>query len=158
LLAYLLGLAASIAGCGAINQPGATPPFMPSWPEARHALESVLTAWLDARPPLPPSFDTSEVIFVDKQRQPNQRLLAFQILAQSEIENARQFTVRLRLEGQDKPQLVKYNILGRHPVWVFRLEDLEMFTHWEMDMREPKPGPDDPTKKSAEPAKAGATD
>ena len=52
-------------------------------------------------------------------------------------ENTRQFTIRLNLEGDESPQLVKYNVLGRQPVWIFRLEDYEMFAHWEHDMPEP---------------------
>jgi hypothetical protein len=86
---------------------------------------------------MPASFDTRAVKFVDKRRKPTQRLLAFEILGKSDIENARQFTVRLTLEGDESPQLVKYNVLGRDPVWVFRLEDYEMFSHWEMDMDAP---------------------
>ena len=116
-----------------------TPGWMPGWDEARQSLESALTAWRDApaAAPLPASFDTQAVNFVDKRRKPNQRLRAFQILSQTEVENARQFTVRLDLEGEETPQLVKYNIVGRLPVWVFRLEDYEMFSHWEHDMDEP---------------------
>jgi len=146
-------LAANTAGCAARNDT-ATPGFLPGWDEARQALVSALSAWRDAPSPLPASFDTRSVQFVDKRRRPNQRLLAFQILGQADIENARQFTVRLNLEGEESPQLVKYNILGRDPVWVFRLEDYEMFSHWEHDMDEPAPGPGEKPKTAGQPAKA----
>ncbi len=88
--------------------------------------------------PLPASSNTDSVQFLDKRRKSNQRLLAFEILGQSDIENARQFTVRLNPEGDESPQLVKYNIVGRFPVWVFGLEDYEMFSHWEHDMDPPR--------------------
>jgi hypothetical protein len=153
-LAYLIGLAACTPGCGRADQAGAAPAFMPSWPEARQALELVLTAWYNAPAPVPPSFDSSEVKLLDKQRKPGQRLLAFQIVAQTDAENARQFTVRLNLEGEEKPQLVKYNILGRDPVWVIRLEDYENFAHWEMEMSSPESRRDN----SADSAKAGTTE
>jgi hypothetical protein len=119
-----------------------TPGWMPGWDEARQSLESALTAWRDvpAAAPLPESFNTQAVKFIDKRRKPNQRLRAFEILSQTEVENARQFTVRLNIEGEEAPQLVKYNIVGRLPVWVFRLEDYEMFSHWEHDMDEPASG------------------
>jgi hypothetical protein len=126
-------LLANMAGCGQSNHDR----FLPDRGEARQALQSALSAWHDAPSPLPRSFDTRAVVFVDKQRKPNQRLLSFQILGQADIENARQFTVRLNLEGEESPRLVEYNILGRDPVWVFRLEDYEMFSHWEHDMAEP---------------------
>jgi len=127
---------------------------MPGWDEARQALVSALSAWRDAPSPLPASFDTRSVQFIDKRRRPDQRLLAFQILGQANVENARQFTVRLNLEGEESPQLVKYNILGRDPVWVFRLEDYEMFSHWEHDMDEPAPSPGEKPKTNDQPAKA----
>jgi hypothetical protein len=127
-------LAGSTPGCDHWRQEPAAPGYMPGWDEARQSLVSALTAWRDAASPLPASFDTHAVQFVHKRRQPNQRLLAFEILAQSDIENARQFTVRLDLEGEESPQLVKYNIVGRDPVYVFRLEEYEMLSHWECDM------------------------
>jgi hypothetical protein len=131
-------------GCDRLGGEAATPGFVPSWPEARQALESSLSTWRDTPSPLPASFHVPAVQFVDQQRNPNQRLLSFQILAQTEIENARQFTVRLNLEGEESPQLVKYNVLGREPVWVFRLENYEMTAHWEhrMDPPDPASAPD----------------
>jgi hypothetical protein len=139
-LACLLALVASTLGCERHSGETATPGFMPSWDEARQSLESVLSTWRDAPSPLPASFDTRAVKFVHKRRKANQRLLTFQILSQTDIENARQFTVRLNLEGEESPQLVKYNIVGREPVWIFRLEDYEMLSHWEHDMDQPAAG------------------
>jgi hypothetical protein len=146
-LACCLALFATHAGCEARDGQSPTPAFMPGWDEARQSLE--LSAWRDAPSPLPASFDTRAVKFVDKRRKPNQRLLAFQILGQSDIENARQFTVRLTLEGEESPQLDKYNVLGRDPVWIFRLQDYEMFSHWEMDMQEPAPNASEKPKEAA---------
>ncbi len=123
-------------GCEARNDDVPTPAFVPGWEQAREVLESTLSRWRDApaSAPLPASFDVPSVQFVDKTRRPDQRLLSFQILGQTEIEYARQFTVRLNLAGEESPQLVKYNVLGGGPFWVFRLEDFEMFTHWQHDM------------------------
>jgi hypothetical protein len=153
IVACWAALTATTAGCAARNN-AATPGFLPGWGEARQALVSALSAWRDAPSPLPASFDTRSVQFVDKRRRPDQRLLAFQILGQVDVENARQFTVRLDLEGEKAPQLVKYNILGRDPVWVFRLEDYEMFSHWEHDMDEPAPGPGEKPINDKQPANA----
>jgi hypothetical protein len=129
-------LSATFAGC---ERGGEAPPpaFMPSWAEARQALESSLSAWRDGPSILPATSDTSAVQTVDKKRTPNQRLLSFKILGQLDIENSRQFTVRLNLEGEESPQLVKYNVLGRKPVWVFRLDDYETLSHWEHMMDAP---------------------
>jgi hypothetical protein len=137
--AWCAAIAAGISGCEARDQARPTPTFTTGWDEARRSLEATLSAWRDApaSAPVPTSFSTASVQFIDKERRPGQRLVSFQILAQSDYENARQFTVRLNLEGEESPQLVKYNILGSNPVWIFRLEDYEKFTHWEHDMSDP---------------------
>ncbi len=137
-----LALTAAIAGCGA----GADrdPPFLPSSPEARAAVERTLSAWRDARPPLPDSFDSPGVRFVDTTRRPGQALRDFQIVGERGEPNARQFTVRLTLDppADESTTLVRYNVFGRNPVWVFRLEDYERISHWEHEMNEaPGTGP-----------------
>jgi hypothetical protein len=144
-------LSTTIAGCERGGE-ALTPAFVPSWAEARQALESSLSDWRDAPSPLSASSDSRGVQTVDKQRKPDQRLLSFQILGQVDIENTRQFTVRLNLEGEESPQLVKYNVLGRNPVWVFRLDDYELLSHWQHDMSPPPPGPAATLKPAEQPA------
>jgi hypothetical protein len=128
---------AAPTGCVRLDGDPATPAFVPTWAEARRSLDSSLAAWRDGPSPLPDTFDIPGVQFVDKTRKPQQRLSSFQILGQTEIENARQFTVRLIVDGEESPQLVKYNMVGKNPIWVFRLDDYEMFAHWEHDMQPP---------------------
>jgi hypothetical protein len=127
--------------CSPLDEEAAVPSHLPGWDEARSALESALSAWRDAKPPLPISFDSPSVQFVDRHRPRNLRLLAYDILGQADIENTRQFTVRLTLEGEKSPQLVRYNAFGRQPVRVFRLEDFELLLHWECKMDENEPVP-----------------
>jgi hypothetical protein len=146
-------LFATIASCERGSSEGPPPAFVPSWAEARQALECSLSAWRDPQSPPPASSNSLGVQTVDKQRETNQRLLSFQILGQSDIENTRQFTVRLNLEGEESPQLVKYNVLGREPVWVFRLDDYEKLSHWEHDMSPPTPGPGERSESAGQPAK-----
>jgi len=149
-LAWWAMLAAVLGGCRAWNDPPAAPGYLPDWSEARRALESALIAWRDAPAPLPASFDTDSVVFVDKQRRPDQRLRSFAILGQRDIENARQFTVRLRLDPEEPRDLVRYNVLGRKPVWVFRLEDYEMIAHWEHPMDVPAAAAEGPHRDAKE--------
>ena len=132
-------LLAIFAGCQRGDGEAAKPAFVPGWDEARQSLEASLSAWQDAPIPSPTSLKIRGVQFVDQKRKPDQRLLSFKVLGQTDIENARQFTVRLNLEGEEGPHLVKYNVLGRDPVWVFRLDDYEMVSHWEHDMTKPEP-------------------
>jgi hypothetical protein len=149
--ALCTGLLAAIAGCEGGSGETPTPAFVPPWTEARQSLETALSTWRDAASPLPEFFKIPGVQFVDKTRKPNQRLLSFQILGQTDIENARQFTVRLKLEGAAEPELVKYNLIGRDPVWVFRLDDYEMFAHWEHDMTVAPAANSAPAEPSASP-------
>jgi hypothetical protein len=144
----LVVMAAINLGCSQWNDDPAPPSCMPSSDEARGALESALAAWCDAKLPLPDSFGSPSFQFVDLHRPRDQRLLKFEILGQTEIENARQFTVRLTLEGEKSPQLVRYNAFGRMPVWVYRLEDYELISHWEHKMAESEAPPNQAPPKS----------
>jgi len=140
------------SGCGAASSERPTTcGWMPSWEEATEALQSVLTAWRDAPDPLPASFDLPAVQFVDQHRRPGQRLLSFQILGRLDLENARQFTVQLTLQNEEAPQLVRYNCVGRQPVFVFRLEDYELISHWEHKMDDPADAAKDGSKDGAKP-------
>jgi hypothetical protein len=78
--------------------------------------------------------------------------LSFKILGQTEVKNARHFTVRLNLQGEESPELVKYHVVGRDPVWVFRLDDYNMLSHWEHDMSAPAPPPAATVKPAEQPA------
>jgi hypothetical protein len=149
--AYCAALFATIAGCERGGEP-AMPAFVPSWEEARQSLESSLAAWRDAPSPDPSLFAIRGVQFADSTCKPDQRLSSFQILAQTDIENARQFTVRLNLEGEETPILVKYYVVGREPVWVVRLDDFEKSMHWEHDMS--SPAPVDKPKTDVQPTRA----
>jgi hypothetical protein len=137
-------LAACAVGCGPSADRDATPGYLPDWPEARAALTAALEDWRASPPPLVEPRQLPGVVFADKQRRPGDRLRSFAILGQTEGESVRQFTVRLEIEGDDAPRLVRYNVLGRDPVWVFRLEDYEMISHWQHPMDEseaPPPAP-----------------
>jgi hypothetical protein len=123
-------------GCSGWHEQKESPAYMPGWPEARSAVERALASWRDAGPTEPPPTESQTVMFLDRQRRPGDRLRSFAILGQSDVENVRQFTVRLQIEGEPSPRLVRYNVLGRNPSWVFRLEDFEQICHWEHPMNE----------------------
>jgi hypothetical protein len=138
---------ACAAGCDRSPDSTKPPRYLPGWPEARSALNTALTDWRESSPPFPPSRELPGVVLADKHRSPDARLRSFTILGETDVENLRQFTVRLQFEGEDVPQLVRYNVLGRDPVWVFRLEDYEMISHWEHPMNDEEASP--PAPKSA---------
>ena len=137
-------LACWAAGCGGGGESNPYRRFVPAPAEAVRAVDLALATWRDAPDPLPDSFDTPSVRFVDKQRTPGQRLRRFEVLGQSDAETARQVTVRLVLERPDEVLLARYNVFGREPTWVFRREDYEMISHWEHPMKEADPGREEP--------------
>lgn len=147
-------LLTSVAGCGQSADRSLSPRYLPDWPEARSALAAALADWRETAPPYPPSRELPGVVFADKQRKPGDRLRSFAIVGESEGENTRQFTVRLEIGGQDAPLLVRYNVLGRDPVWVFRLEDYEMISHWQHPMNDDEDNAPEPPARATEPARA----
>jgi hypothetical protein len=146
LRAFVCGaaLAAGWGGCGGGDEADPYRRYVPEPAEARRAVETALSAWRDAPDPLPESLDTPAVRFVDKQRKAGQRLRRFEVLGESDAETARQLTVRLVLERPEEVLLVRYNVFGREPYWVFRLEDYEQFSHWEHEMKEAPPTAEGP--------------
>lgn len=114
----------------------APPSLLPDPVVARRAVEDALGEWRSA-----PEADTAAagrpLIFLDRQRQPGQRLVAFTVLGQTEVDNCRRFVVRLSLDGPEETVLAAYYVFGKDPIWVYRAEDFEMMMH--MDM-----APDDP--------------
>jgi hypothetical protein len=131
------------SGCGGTGA-GASDPqrYLPSPEAAQKAVVTVLSQWRDAPRPLPETFDTPSVRFVDKQRRPDQALRAFQVLGRRAEPHALQFTVRMTLDPPsdgEADQLVRYNVFGKDPIWVYRLEDYEMISHWEHPMDDDEP-------------------
>lgn len=113
---------------------------------ARRAVETSLGKWHDS-PDLPTTSKPSlSVVFVDQQRRPGQRLLAFTILGDSEIEGCRRFLVKLSLADPDELIMAAYYVFGQDPIWVYRREDLDMIMHWEHPMPASPPVPADPPK------------
>ena len=127
-------------GCGLRDRRPSEPSYLPDPAAARRAVEAALEAWRNADPSAPTP-DPPGVKFVDQHRKPGRRLLQFQVLGEVAVENARQFTARLELDGEPEPVLVRYIVFGIRPTWVFRLEDYELISHWEHKMDEPEAAP-----------------
>jgi hypothetical protein len=134
-----------VVGCGGSAPTSPFERYVPAPEQARRAVDAVLSAWRDTADPQPGLVTAPGTRFVDHQRKPGQRLKSFEILGVRKVENALQIAVALTLdppaEGQEPadaaPSLVRYNVYGVDPVWVFRLEDYEMISHWEHEMKDP---------------------
>jgi hypothetical protein len=106
----------------------------PSRELARAALDRALAAWRDHGPDAIPKPSPTGISFVDNQRKPTQSLRTYEVLGESMRSKARQYEVRLSLEHPEQTVLATYVVFGRHPLWVYRLEDFDMIMHWEHPM------------------------
>ncbi len=75
-------------------------------------------------------------MFVDQQRRPGQRLLAFAVLGDFDLESCRCVKVKLDLAEPEESILATYYVFGHDPMWVYRAEDFDKIMHWEHQMAE----------------------
>jgi hypothetical protein len=107
---------------------------LPERAVARAAVEKSLGRWRDSLETKTSGPKSEQVVFVDQQRRPEQRLRAFALLGDYEHESCRCFKVRLDLSEPEESKFAVYYVFGRDPMWVYRAEDFERIMHWEMDM------------------------
>ena len=107
---------------------------LPERSAARIAVARSLARWRDSLESETTGSKSEQVVFVDQQRRPGQRLRAFAILGDFELESCQCFKVRLDLTEPDESILAVYYVFGQSPMWVYRSEDFDRIMHWEMDM------------------------
>lgn len=118
----LFGLLAAVAsGCDGSSN-GDNSRYMPSESAARQALEAALSAWQRGEPAGKLSESSPAVQVVDATRPAAQKLARFEILKDEASDGPRWFTVRLVFEPQGEAE-VRYAVVGRDPIWVFRDTD-----------------------------------
>lgn len=138
LVAHAL-LALCAIGCG---RRAGNERFVPSEATARRALGAVLEAWKAGEPAdrtIRLADPTLNLEVADTARRPGQRLVEYEILGEVSAEGPRCLVVRLRLEAPREEIEVLYYLVGIDPLFVFRQEDYELLTHWEMAMPDEVP-------------------
>jgi hypothetical protein len=130
----LLAMGPILSACGWSGREEGFEGFTPSPELARTALAASLQAWKDGRPPGAVTTMTPTVETVDTDRTPDRPLKAFEILGPVGGDDLRCFAVRLTFDDAPEEQVVRYVVLGKDPLWVYRQEDLERMTHWEHKM------------------------
>lgn len=146
------------AGCREPDSPEeAQRRYTPAIDRAEGAVRSALEGWKAMDRPESGTIELPGVMFVDLTRGAGQRLVSFEIIRTARLDNAVQVTVRLRLspaKGKN-PAIAKYNVFGIDPLWVYRLEDYEMISHWNHEMATAKKAAEPGTAKGA--GSAGAS-
>jgi hypothetical protein len=97
--------------------------YIPSDDSARQALEASLNAWQDGKKPGPIEGAPQPVQAVDSRWQAGQVLKSYEILNEEKSEGPRVFSVRLTLQKPAAQQTVRYIVLGKDPLWVYREDD-----------------------------------
>ena len=92
-----------------------------------------MTAWRDGKP-LGPIEATPPVRVADSAWEKGQELDSFRI-GSEEIsgEGTKEFAVTLKMKKSPTEQDVRYVVLGRDPVWVFRYDDYKRTLNMEND-------------------------
>jgi hypothetical protein len=105
-------------GCGGNGVASA-----PSDGVARAALEASLKAWRDGGKPGTVAGTDPPVQVLDTPWGQGERLASYEILGEESGSAEKRFDVRLTLSKPERVQEVKYYVIGRGPVMVFREED-----------------------------------
>jgi hypothetical protein len=122
LLILLGGLLVTAAGCGSYGYER----YVPAEQTARQALETALTAWQNGQPPDQVAAGPPVVRAVDSKWKSGQKLSKFQILSEEPGSSGPTFfSVRLTLKSPAKEQTVRYVVVGRDPLWVYREDDFQ---------------------------------
>jgi hypothetical protein len=107
--------------------------YIPPAATAREALEAALTAWQNGEAmgkidTISPPVQVVDTSYWFKGR----KLAGYEILDEEARDDGnRGFSVRLQLEQPQDAPVVRYVVVGRSPLWVYRQEDFERLGNWE---------------------------
>lgn len=139
-----VALSAASSGCDAAAR-NSFERFIPSPEAARAGVSLAMEGWLKNLSPEASGSSNPQIHVVDQTRRPDQRLAGYEILGEASAENAREFTVRVRYDGADEPEIVRFVAVGVEPMWVFRREDYD--TIWMHKEEAPADRAGDPAEK-----------
>lgn len=134
LLAAALPLVALLAGCGG-GERYVSNDFTPPADTARQSLEAALNAWKAGRAPGPVEGTTPPVQVFDSQWKAGQKLDGYEVLAEDQADGTKQYSVRLSLKAPAAAREVRYHVIGRDPVMVYRDEDYRRMVNMEDNPR-----------------------
>jgi hypothetical protein len=99
--------------------------YIPSEDKAKQALEAALSAWQEGKKPGVIDGAPMALEAVDSQWQRGQQLRSYEILNEEPNENGpRVFAVKLVMaRPANKEVTVRYFIVGKEPLWVYREDD-----------------------------------
>lgn len=98
--------------------------YVPSQDKARQALEASLNAWRDGKKPGEVEGAPVVTQAVDSQWLKGEKISGYEILQEEPNEGPRVFSVQLTMQRPAGKQVtVRYFIVGKEPLWVYREDD-----------------------------------
>lgn len=121
-----------LALCGVGTGCRRSPDYIPSVKTSREALETALSAWVNGQPVGPINTVSPPIQVVDRAWWKGQRLASYEVLdEETSKEGIPCFSVRLHKSEPYGEETVRYVIVGKSPVWVYREEDYKSSQSWE---------------------------
>jgi hypothetical protein len=123
------------AGCGPADTSAR---YTPSEQQAEQAVATALDAW-KAGVPAGEVPETSPLIHLtDSFRKEGETLVDYKILGEVPGDLERCYAVDLTFDPPREEQ-ARFVVVGIDPLWVFRMEDYQLITHWDHHMPAPEP-------------------
>jgi hypothetical protein len=115
-------LLAALTGCSSNST---TDKFIPNQMQAREALEAALNAWVEGKKPGGIEGTPIPVQAADSQWSAGMKLVSFEIIEQVEGEVPPAYIVQLTMQGRSEPLKVRYYVVGKDPLWVYREDNFK---------------------------------
>lgn len=128
-----------------------TKEFMPSETAAEQAVLGALESWKAGEPAGPIKGTEPPAHLIDTHRQPGQELVDYEILGPVGNSSQRSYAVRCAFQNPTEEKRLRFVIVGIEPLWVFRQEDYELLSHWDMVMPAPESAETQPAESESNP-------
>lgn len=126
-LLFALVAGSVVCGCGAKKDARVT-----STETARQALQAALDAWQNGKSAGKIEATSPPVQVVDSIWFKGGKLQSYEILSEdTDTDGLRWFSVRLNLQQPQANDIVRYVVMGRDPVWVYRQDDYQRSKSWQ---------------------------
>src|SRR5262245_13571606 len=113
----LVVLVLLLTGCG--HQPSEKD-SLPAEAQARAALDSALSAWQSGQPAGKIAGGSTSVEVADPEWKAGQKLVGYEILSADTGNGPPRFAVKLQLAGASGEREVRYVVIGKDPLCVYR--------------------------------------
>ncbi len=126
-------LLSGLTGCGGTSPASDRGAYIPPADVARSAVETALASWKSGKTDGAASTAPAVEIW-DSDRAEGHVLHAYKILGQVGTDEPPCFAVRLSIDDPSTERVVRYLVMGKSPLWVFRQDDFDRISHWEHKM------------------------